>query len=103
LENELDLVSKKIRSQMILADQNIENALANYQEAPIQWRAASDAYLQKSTLYANGLTNLVDLTQTLSSLNRAETNREIANNNVWQALLFKAAATGDIKIFLNEL
>ena len=103
LENELDLASKKIRSQMLLADQNMENALANYREAPIQWKAASDAYLQKSTLYANGLTNLVDLTQTLYGLNRAETNREIANNNVWQALLFKAAASGDITMFLNEL
>jgi outer membrane protein TolC len=103
LENELELVSKKLRSQMVLADQNIVNALSNFREAPIQWKAASDAYQQKSTLYANGLTNMVDLTQTLYALNRAETNQEIANSNVWQALLFKAAATGDFTIFFSQL
>ena len=103
LEEELRLVDTKLRAQMVLADQNIVNALANRQEAPLQWKAASDAYLQKSKLYENGLTNMVDLTQTLYALNRAETNREIANNNVWQALLFKAAATGDITLLLSQL
>jgi hypothetical protein len=53
-------------------------------------------------LYKNGLTNLVDLTQTLYVLVRAETDRDIANNNVWQALLLKAASSGDFSIFENQ-
>jgi hypothetical protein len=64
-------------------------------------KAASDAYLQKSVLYKNGLTNLVDVTQALYALIRAETDKDIAYSNVWQALLLKAAAAGDFSIFEN--
>jgi hypothetical protein len=65
-------------------------------------KAASDAYLQRSVLYKNGLTNIVEVTQTLYSLNRAETDRDLSINNVWQALLLKAAASGDFGLFINE-
>ncbi len=53
-------------------------------------------------MYKNGLSNIVDITQALFALNRAETDRDIANNNVWQALLLRAAASGDFGLFLNE-
>ena len=102
LASEYEVVSQQIKTQLTLADQKIKNALANYQEAPVQMKAASDAYLQKTVLYNNGLANIVDITQALYILNRAETDREIADNNVWQALLFKAAATGDFGLFINE-
>ena len=102
LENEYEVVDQQIKTQLTLADKKIRNAIANYREAPIQMKAASDAYLQKSVLYKNGLTNIVDVTQTLYALNRAETDRDISNNNVWQALLLKAAASGDFGLFINE-
>ena len=103
LQNEYELVSEQIKTQLALADQKIKYAIANYHEAPIQMKAASDAYIQKSVLYKNGLTNIVDLTQALYSLNRAETDRDIAYSNVWQALLLKAAASGDFNLFQNEI
>lgn len=103
LQNEYELVSQQIKTQLALADQKIKFAIANYHEAPIQMKAASDAYLQKSVLYGNGLTNIVDVTQALYILNRAETDRDIANSNVWQALLLKAAASGDFGLFENEI
>jgi outer membrane protein TolC len=103
LQNEYDLVSQQIKTQLALADQKIKYAIANYHEAPIQMKAASDAYEQKSVLYRNGLSNIVDVTQTLYLLNRAETDRDISNNNVWQALLLKAAASGDYGLFQNEI
>ena len=80
----------------------MEFALKNYAEAPRQVEAAAQAYLQKSTLYKNGLTTLTEVTQALYALNRAETDRDIIYTNVWQALLMKAAATGDINLFMNE-
>ena len=86
----------------MLSDTRIKNALSNSREAPIQVKAASDASTQKSVLYKNGLSTIVDLTTALFTLNRAETDRDIANNNVWQALLFKAAASGDFSLFFNE-
>jgi outer membrane protein TolC len=103
LQNEYELVSQQIQIQLALADQKIKYAVANYHEAPIQMKAASDAYLQKSVLYKNGLTNIVDVTQALYILNRAETDRDISNNNVWQALLLKAAASGDFGLFENDI
>jgi outer membrane protein TolC len=103
LQDEYELVDQRLKAQLSLADSKIENALSNYHEAPLQVKAASDAYLQKSVLYKNGLTNIVDVTQTLYMLNRAETDRDIAYSNVWQALLLKAAAAGDFSIFNNEL
>ena len=57
---------------------------------------------KKTVLYRNGLANIVDVTQALYTLNRAETDRDISNNNVWQALLLKAAASGDFNLFMKE-
>ncbi len=102
LKDEYDLVNQDLTNQLILSDSKIKNAIANYVEAPVQVKAASDAYTQKTVLYKNGLSNIVDVTQALYALNRAETDRDIAYNNVWQALLLKAAATGDWNIFINE-
>lgn len=103
LENEYEVVDQQIKAQQALADTKIKNALDAYREVPVQIKAASDAYMQKSVLYKNGLTNIVDVTQTLYTLNRAETDRDIAFSNVWQALLLKAAATGNFGLFINEL
>jgi outer membrane protein TolC len=102
LKEEYNLADQQIKNQLILSENKIRNAIANYQEAPVQVRSASDAYLQKSVLYKNGLSNIVDLTQALYILNRAETNRDIALTNLWQALLLKAAAAGDFGIFMNQ-
>jgi outer membrane protein TolC len=102
LKNEYQEIDQRLKNQMTLASQKIQNALENYREVPIEVNSASAAFLQKSVLYKNGLSNIIDVTQALYSLNRAETDRDIAFNNVWQALLFKAAASGDFRIFINE-
>jgi outer membrane protein TolC len=102
LQNEYEVVNQQIQSQLALADQKMKNAIANYKEAPVQMKAASDAYLQKSVLYRNGLTDIVNVTQALYTLNRAETDRDISIENVWQALLLKAASSGDFGLFINE-
>ena len=102
LQNEYELADQQLHSQLLLSETKIKNAMANYVEAPIQVHAATQAYLQKSALYKNGLTTLVDLTQALFALNRAETDRDVAYTNVWQALLIKSAATGDYNLFINE-
>lgn len=102
LQDEYQLIDERLKDQLILSDTKIKNALDNYTEAPIQVKASSDAYTQKTVLYKNGLSNIVDVTQALYGLNRAETDRDIAYNNVWQALLLKAAASGDFGLFINE-
>jgi outer membrane protein, adhesin transport system len=100
--DEYNLVSQQLHDQASLAETRIASALKNYNEVPVEVKAASDAYIQKLTLYKNGLANIVDLTQALYTLNRAEVDKDIVYNNVWQAVLYKAAATGDFGIFINN-
>lgn len=103
LQQEYNLAGNQIRTQMKIADDKMANALTVYNEAPLQVKAASDEYIQQSVLYKNGLTNMVNVTQASYDLIHAETDRDIANNNVWQALLLKAAALGDFSIFGGQL
>lgn len=102
LQEEYGLISQQLQAQLVLSETRIRNALDNYREAPIQVKAASDAYTQKEVLYKNGLATIVDVTTASFILNQAETERDIAFNNVWQALLFKAASSGDFALFFNE-
>lgn len=101
-KNDYEVVSQQLQDQLTLSETRISNSLKNYKEAPVEVDAARNAYNQKYTLYKNGLANIVDFTQALYTLNRAEVDRYIAFNNVWQALLFKAASTGDFGIFINN-
>lgn len=102
LEEEYKVIDQQLKTQSDAADAKIKFAMDNYSEAPKQVAAAKQAYLQKTTLYKNGLTNLIDVTQAFYTLNRAEIDRDIIYTNVWQSLLMKAAATGDFDLFINE-
>jgi outer membrane protein TolC len=103
LMNEYNYLQNNLTNQLEQSNKQLVNALQKYREAPIQLKAASDAYEQKKTLYSNGLTTIVDVTQTLYNLNTAETDRDIAGNGVWQALLYIAASSGDLNLFINQL
>ncbi|MFV7234748.1 TolC family protein [Flavobacterium sp. ZB4R12] len=102
LQEEYKVIDLQLKTQSDAADAKIKYAIENFIEAPKQVQAAQQAYLQKTTLYKNGMTNLLDVTQTLYALNRAETDRDIIYTNVWQSLLMKAAAIGDFDLFINE-
>jgi outer membrane protein TolC len=102
-QNEYDLISTQLKDQLLFSDQQIENSISSIKEVPVEYKAASDAYLQKTVLYKNGLTNIVDVQQALYSLNRAETDMSVAYINVWQALLLKAAASGDFDLFIKQV
>ncbi|OXB06362.1 TolC family protein [Flavobacterium plurextorum] len=102
LQEEYNQADRELKSQLTFAEDKIKITMDNYIEAPIQVDAAKRAYIQKSTLYKNGLTDLTDLTQTIYTLNRAEIDRDIVNNNVWQSYLLKVAATGNFDLFINE-
>lgn len=103
LQEEYTLADQQIKAQLEVSESKIKYALDNYREVNIQVGAASNAFTQKSVLYKNGLTNMVDLTQAMYALVRAETDKDIAYNNIWQALLLKAAASGDFELFETEL
>ena len=100
--NEYDVIDQQLTDQQILAETRISTALKNFREVPVEVKAANDAYIQKYALYQNGLANIVDFTEALFTLNRAEIDKDITSNNVWQAVLYKAASTGDFGIFINN-
>ncbi|HEX4372382.1 MAG TPA: TolC family protein, partial [Puia sp.] len=102
-QNEYDLISTQLKDQLLLSDQQIENSISSIKEVPIEYKAASDAYLQKTVLYKNGLTNIVDVQQALFNLNHAETDMSVAYINIWQALLLKSAASGDLDLFMKQV
>lgn len=103
LQNEYHLLHEELSAQAQLANAKLENAVENFEETKIQVKAAADAYRQNTTLYRIGLTTIVDLTQSLYALNRAEIDFEIARNNIWQALLLKSAAAGELSVLLNAI
>ncbi len=101
-QNEYELLRNQLQNQLILSEQKIANTMQSAREVPVQYKAASDAYKQKSVLYKNGLATMVDLQQAMYVLNRAEIDRSVAYVNVWLALLQKAAASGDFNMFINQ-
>ncbi len=102
LEEEFKMIDLELKNRADAADSRINYSLDNFREAPVQVRAAQQAYLQRLTLYNNGLTNLTDVITAQYALNRAETDADIAAVNLWQALLMKAAAIGDFNLFINQ-
>jgi outer membrane protein TolC len=100
--DQYNLQSQNLRDELALAETKIVNAVNAYNEAPVEVKAASDAYKQKFALYQNGLATIVDFQEALYALNRAEIDQAIASNTLWQALLYKAGASGDFNIFINN-
>lgn len=98
LQYTFDAQQKELKALSQQADEQLKNAYLNFDETEIQLEAAALAHKQQTALYENGLSTLVDFTQALYGLNRAEIDYEIAKNNVWQALLLLASAQGNIQV-----
>lgn len=95
--------SLKIESEWERARLRYRAALEVARQAPVQLKAAQDAYAQAKARYDAGFSTVLELTQTFSVLNRAEVDSAVATGNVWRAILQYAAATGDFDVFINNL
>ena len=89
--------------QLKEAEMQFDIAMTQAGIAPVQLNAANDAYAQAKARYDSGLIDLPTFLQTLVTLNRAESDAYLAYANAWRALLMKAAASGDLSMFLNQL
>ncbi|WP_010136596.1 TolC family protein [Ochrovirga pacifica] len=103
VQEEYNTLENELKTQQDAAQNSLKIALQNLKEAPVQVKAAQQAYKQRLALYSNGLTNMVDVTQALYVLNRAETDLDVIRTNVWQALLLQAASAGDLTYFTNQI
>ncbi|WP_229252602.1 TolC family protein [Dyadobacter helix] len=97
--------TQKLQMDRQLRESDIQFALSMEQArlTPVQLNAARTAFLQAEARYQNGMTDLFTLAQSVNTLNRAEVDKYVANGNVWRSLLMKAAAAGDLSLFLNQL
>ena len=93
----------RLNSQSENANIQIGLAMEQALEAPLQTTAARGAYQQATARYESGLATLPEVSQAFLLLNRAEVDQSIAVNNVWRALLLKAASVGNLSIFLNQV
>ena len=93
----------KVEGEVTRALLRYNAALEVANQAPIQLRAANDAYLQAKARYDAGFNTILELTQSFALLNRAESDLSMAKGNVWRAVLQYAAATGDFELFTKNL
>lgn len=103
LDFDYQQLQQELNNQQSLSELQYKNALVKVAEAKIQMEAATEAFHQQKALYENGLTTIVDFTQALYLLNRAEINYEIAQNNSWQAIVLIAASHGDISLITKAI
>lgn len=103
LDFDYQQLQQELSNQQSLSESKYKNALAKVGESKVQMEAATEAFHQQKALYENGLTTIVDFTQALYLLNRAEINYEIAQNNSWQAVILIAASKGDISIITKAI
>jgi outer membrane protein TolC len=92
-----------LQKQMQDANLQYEYALQQTRLAPVQYKAALDAYNLSNARYQAGLAPLTDLIQAFTVLNRASVDVTVANNNVWRSLLQRAAASGILADFINQV
>lgn len=93
----------QITRQYQEAETQYQVALEQARQAPVQLQAARQAYNQANSRYQSGLTDLPTLLQSVVTLNRAEVDGYVATSNVWRYLLLKAAAEGDLSLFMNQV
>lgn len=93
----------RVQREVNEAQMQYEIAIEQANAAPVQLKAAEDAYRQASARYESGLADLPTLMQSLVTLSRAEADMAISYMNVWRSLLAIAAANGDFAIFMNAI
>lgn len=85
------------------SEMQFQLSLAQARLTPVQLAAARTAFNQAEARYQSGLTDLFTLAQSVNALNRAEVDKFVTNGNAWRSLLLKAAAAGDLDIFLSQI
>jgi len=94
---------RSLNNAGLQASVNLHTAINKFHEIPVQLNAARDAYNQRLTQYNAGLSNIIDLTNALYVLNRAQTDLITTKDGVWRAVVQKAYAENGIYQLLSTL
>lgn len=98
--NEIELQLKK---QNEVADITITNAYAIAKESHIFLESAQFSYTAMQSRYQSGLANFADFVQAEYVLVKAETDFKLAYIGVWKSILYKAAVSGNLDLFINQV
>ena len=101
-QEKMNEISLQLKKQNELADVTLQNSLAIAKESPLFFESALFAWKALQSRYQSGLANFADFMQAQYALIKAETDNKAAYIGVWKALLYKAAVTGDLNLFLNQ-
>ncbi|PSL43467.1 outer membrane protein TolC [Chitinophaga niastensis] len=93
-EQQLETTRTNLSGLLQQAQADILTSKDKLKELPLQLAAAQAAAKQKMALYKAGLTNIIDVTNALFVLNRAETDLVQTRDAAWKAL-FRAAYAGN--------
>ncbi|HVI48548.1 MAG TPA: TolC family protein [Chitinophaga sp.] len=96
---ELETLRVVLHNMYEQAQNDILTSKAKLNELPLQLQAARAAARQKTSLYKGGLANIIDVTNALFVLNRAETDLVEARTAAWVALFRAAYASNNIAAF----
>jgi outer membrane protein TolC len=94
---------RTLNNASLQASVSLHTAIDKFNEIPVQLNAARDAYNQRLTQYNAGLSNIIDLTNALYVLNRAQTDLINTKDGVWRAIVQKAYAGNGIYQLLSTL
>jgi outer membrane protein len=101
-EEMLNQVALELAKQEAVSNANLETGLEVAKETAIEAQSAEYAFRALQIRYSTGLVNFADLIQAQYSLVKSQTDLRKAYWEAWKALLYKAAVSGDLNLFLNE-
>lgn len=99
----LNLARLQLGTQRSMAVIAVKNAIDVGRESPLFYHAAKFSYDALLSRYRAGLANYADLIQAQYNLLKAEGDLKKSCIEAWKALLYKAAAEGDLRLFLNQV
>lgn len=102
-EERLNLTKLELAKQNELAELTLSNAIKIAKESPAFYKSAEFCYRTLKSKYTSGLINYTDFVQSQYILIKSEADLKRAFIEAWKSLLFKAATTGDINVFLNQI
>jgi outer membrane protein len=102
-QERLNATTLQLNKQKQLAEITLVNSLKIARETPAFFTASNYAYKGLLSRYNSGLLNYTELIQAQYALVQSEADLKRAYVETWKALLYMAAVSGDLYVFINQL
>ena len=96
-------INQQLNSQLQTAESAFRYAMQVVQESASLVSSSAYAYDAIISRYTAGLANYADVIQAQYNLVKAKTDQKTSYMAAWKALLYKAAVTGNLNLFLNQV